>query len=95
MLGLHDFDNHNWTHTTIPFNLQEIGIQFIENNHFIHHIHQTGNQNITKPNSSSQRKPKLSTLFIIILQKIYFPSFNNDYTRYCWTRKYFLIKCIK
>jgi len=39
MLGLCGFDdNHNWNHTTIPLDLQNNAIQFIENSHSIQQI---------------------------------------------------------
>jgi len=42
MLGLRGFDDtHNWNHTTIPLDLQNNTIQFIENSRSIHHILQT------------------------------------------------------
>ena len=39
ILGRCDLDkNHNWHDTTIPLHLQELAIDFIQNNHSDHHL---------------------------------------------------------
>lgn len=69
MLGLRGFDeNHNWNHTAIPLHLQEIGPQFIENNHSVHRIIQTNIDILTYLNSLSPMKKKRSEYYFYSLQ---------------------------
>jgi hypothetical protein len=65
MLGHHDFDNnHNWNTTSIPFNLQEIAIQFIENNHSHHQLPQPCYSNT--PSSKTLSPTQLKSLSIVL-----------------------------
>ncbi len=97
MLGLRGFDDtHNWNHTTIPLDLQNSAIQFIENSCSIHHILQT-HQHIlaTLTTLSLMQRKALNIISTHFSSKDYLPALRMIIQGTAGTGKSLLINCIK
>ena len=65
ILGRRDFDkNHNWHDTTTPLHLQELAIDFIQNNRSDHHLPQPSYSNT--PNSQTLSPTQMKAHSIIM-----------------------------
>jgi hypothetical protein len=93
----HDFDNnHNLITTSIPFNLQEITIQFIENNRSHHQIPQPCYSNTPSSKTLSPTQPK--SLYVVLKHstgKDKNPPLRMIMQCIAGTRTSYLIRCIK
>ena len=97
MLGLRGFDDtHNWNHTTIPLDLQNNAIQFIENSCSIHRILQTHQHiMVTLTTLSPLQRKALNIVSNLFAKKDYLAALRMIIQGTAGTGKSLLINCIK